>query len=208
MLNFSLLAAFVPTFLFVSFTPGMCMTMSMTLGITIGLRRTFWMMFGELIAVGLVALAAVFGVAAIMLSAPWVFVVFKWIGGTYLFWLGIQMWRSKGKMAIPSVAVDNAEPLARKSLFFQGFITAIANPKGWAFFVVLLPPFLDSSLPLAPQMAFLLAIILMIEWLALICYAAGGQTLNRLLQKNSNVRLLNRIAGSLMLFVGLWLALG
>ena len=81
MLNLSLLAAFVPTFMFVSFTPGMCMTLAMTLGITIGVKRTLWMMFGELIGVGLIAAAAVLGVAALLLAAPWVFTTFRWLGG-------------------------------------------------------------------------------------------------------------------------------
>jgi len=208
MLNVALLVAFVPTFLFVSFTPGMCMTLSMTMGITIGVKRTLWMMLGELIAVGLVAVAAVVGVAAIMLQAPMFFSVFKWLGGLYLFWLGIQMWRSKGKMAIPDSVDSTASVISRRTLFSQGFITAIANPKGWAFFMVLLPPFIDQSLPMPPQLAMLVAMILIIEWFALLTYAAGGQTLNRLLQKSSNVRILNRIAGSLMLGVGVWLALG
>lgn len=66
----SVLTVFIPTFFFVSATPGMCMTLSMTLGMTIGLRRTFPMMWGELIGVGLVSIAAVVGVAAVMLNYP------------------------------------------------------------------------------------------------------------------------------------------
>lgn len=204
----TLLAAFIPTFLFVSFTPGMCMTLSMTLGITIGVRRTLWMMLGELIAVGSVAVATVLGVAAILLSAPWAFTLFKWLGGAYLLWLGLQMWRSRGSMAIPETVDSGKATVRRRALFVQGFVTAIANPKGWAFFMVLLPPFIDRSLPLAPQLSVLVGIILVIEWFALMTYASGGHSLNRLLQKSSNVRLLNRIAGSLMAGVGIWLAAG
>jgi homoserine/homoserine lactone efflux protein len=208
MLNLTLLAAFIPTFMFVSFTPGMCMTLAMTLGITIGVKRTLWMMFGELIGVGLIAAAAVLGVAALLLAAPWVFTTFRWLGGAYLVWLGVQMWRSRGKMAIPEDLSGAGSAISRRALFSQGFITAIANPKGWAFFMVLLPPFLDQSLAMAPQLSALIAIILLIELCALLIYALGGATLNRLLQKSSNVRLLNRIAGTLMLAVGVWLALG
>ena len=208
MLNFALLAAFVPTLLFVSFTPGMCMTLAMTMGITLGVRRTLWMMLGELIGVGLVAVAAVAGVAALMLSAPWVFITFKWLGGLYLGWLGVQMWRSRGKMAIPEQLDAEPAQVKRRFLFSQGFITAVANPKGWAFFMVLLPPFIDDSLPLPPQLALLVVMVLIIEWIALLTYSSGGQTLNRLLQKSANVRVINRIAGTLMVGVGVWLALG
>jgi len=75
MINPSVLTVFIPTFFFVSATPGMCMTLSMTLGMTIGVRRTFWMMWGELLGVGLVSLAAVAGVAALMLNYPAAFLV-------------------------------------------------------------------------------------------------------------------------------------
>ncbi|WP_419569840.1 hypothetical protein [Rheinheimera sp.] len=47
MVNLALLGAFIPTFLFVSVTPGMCMTLAMTLGMSQGVRRTLWMMWGN-----------------------------------------------------------------------------------------------------------------------------------------------------------------
>ena len=208
MINTALLAAFIPTFILVSLTPGMCMTLSMSLGITIGVRRTFWMMAGELVGVGLVAVMAVIGVAAIMLGSPMVFTAFKWAGGAYLMWLGIQMWQSKGKLAIPETGDSAHAGASRKQLAVQGFVTAVANPKGWAFFMVLLPPFLDDSRPLAPQLVVLVTVLLMIEWLSLILYASGGKTLSRILARGRNVRLINRVAGTLMMAVGVWLALG
>ena len=90
----------------------------------------------------------------------------------------------------------------------QGFITAIANPKGWAFFVALLPPFLDTGSPLAVQLVSLIAIILLLEFTCLLIYASGGRSLRSLLMKSGNVRMMNRIAGTLMIGVGIWLAAG
>lgn len=202
----TLLSVFIPTFFFVSLTPGMCMTLSMTLGMTIGLRRTFWMMYGELVGVGLVAASSVIGVATLMLQYPTVFMVGKYLGGLYLGWLGLQLWRSRGKM---SLSQDAGTPVvySPRALALQGFITAVANPKGWAFFIALLPPFINDQQPLFSQLSLLLGIILSIEFLSLILYAGGGRTLNRSLQKSGNVRLINRIAGSLMIGVGVWLGL-
>ena len=207
MMSWATLSVFVPTFLFVSLTPGMCMTLAMVLGMTQGVKRTLWMMIGELIGVGIVAAAAGAGVAALMLRHPELFIAFKWVGGAYLAYLGIMMWRSRGRMAIP--AELNAGPAAgRLQLAIQGLVTAVANPKGWAFFMVLLPPFLDSGRQLAPQLTLLIAVILIIEFASMLVYATGGKTLRNALGKSGNVRLLNRIAGTLMIGVGGWLALG
>lgn len=205
-LNFAILAVFIPTFFVVSITPGMCMTLAMTMGMTIGVRRTFWMMGGELIGVGLVATLSVVGVATIMLSYPAVFNVFKYLGGTYLGYLGLQLWQSKGKMAIQNDGSHGFD-VSRIQLASQGFVTAVANPKGWAFFIALLPPFIDVERTMAPQLVVLLSLILLLEFLCLILYATGGKTLSHLLQKSANVRLINRLAGTLMLGVGIWLAL-
>ncbi|RTR05420.1 LysE family translocator [Halomonas nitroreducens] len=206
-MSLSVLSVFVPTFLLVSLTPGMCMTLAMVLGMTHGVRRTLWMMLGELAGVGLVAVAAGAGVAALMLRQPGLFAVLKWVGGAYLVYLGVMMWRSRGRMAVPET-LDGQVTAGRRELVAQGFVTAVANPKGWAFFVALLPPFLDASRALEGQLTGLVAIILAIEFLALVTYATGGQTLRHLLGRSRNVRLLNRIAGTLMVGVGAWLALG
>ena len=205
--NYSLLALFVPTFFFVSVTPGMCMTLAMTMGMAIGVRRTLWMMWGELIGVGLVASATVIGVAAVMLQFPLVFEIFKYVGGAYLLFLGIQMWQSRGRMALTGFEGESI-PATPMELAVQGFVTAVANPKGWAFFIALLPPFIDDTAPMAPQLTVLLILILVIEFICLVIYAAGGRTLSRLLQRRGNVRLINRVVGTLMIGVGIWLALG
>jgi homoserine/homoserine lactone efflux protein len=205
MINTALLSVFIPTFLFVSITPGLCMTLAMTLGISLGVRRTLWMMWGEMLGVVLVATSAVLGVAAILLGMPQLLVAFKWLGGAYLCYVGLQMWQSKGKLAIP--AAGTVLEVSRRQLFWQGFLTAVSNPKGWAFHMALLPPFIDAKLPFWPQLAVLMCIILLLEFGCLLLYASGGKALRLIFAQEHNVRLLNRIAGSLMLLVGVWLAL-
>lgn len=201
------LGIFIPTFFFVSVTPGMCMTLSMTLGMSVGVKRTLWMMIGELIGVGLVAIAAVSGAETIMLLYPMVFTLMKVIGGIYLMYLGVQMWRSKGKMA---VTAENSSSVgkSRYELALQGFMTATTNPKGWAFFIALLPPFISASSHVVPQVMSLVAIILILEFSCLLLYATGGRYLSQFLHKSGNVRFINRIAGTLMIGVGVWLAAG
>ncbi len=206
-MNIAMLSIFIPTFFFVSATPGMCMTLSMTLGMTLGVKRTLWMMTGELLGVAIVVVFSMIGVATIMLKYPAIFTVFKLVGGLYLAYIGIDMWRSRGRLAIQDNCAHKMD-VSRYGLAMQGFITAIANPKGWAFFIALLPPFIDQSLALLPQLMMLIWMILLIEFICLVLYAFGGQSLAHLLRKRSNVRLMNRIAGSLMLGVGLWLAVG
>jgi homoserine/homoserine lactone efflux protein len=199
------LIAFTASFFLVALSPGLCMTLAMSLGISIGVRRTLWMMAGELTGIALVGASAVLGVAALLLKAPTAFAVFKWIGAAYLLYTGWQTWRA-APLLPEQPAADTRR--TRSSLIVQGFITAVANPKAWAFLVALLPPFVNQSRPVAPQLLTMLALMLIIEFTCLLIYAYGGRVLSEQLHRRGMSRWLNRIAGSLMVGVGIWLAVG
>ena len=205
-LDFTLLYFFIPVFFIISITPGLCMTLSLTMGMAIGIRNTMKMMIGELAGVLLISLTAVVGGGTIIANYPNTFEVFKYLGGGYLFYIGIQMWRSLGKMSLNTDG-SHSFSLNGFQLASQGFITAIANPKGWAFFLAMVPSFMNYEKPLMPQMSAMVLIILIIEFISLMIYATGGKALNKLLTKSGNVQLINRVAGTLMMFVGTWLAL-
>lgn len=207
-MTISMLSVFIPTFFLVSLTPGLCMTLSLSLGMTVGVRRALWMMAGEMTGVATTAALAGIGVAAVVLRYPTVFTVFKWAGGAYLVYLGVMMWNARGSMAIPESTAHAARPPRRRELISQGFVTAIANPKGWAFDIALLPPFLNFHQPVVPQLAGLVGIILVLEFICLMIYASGGHATRHILGQRKNVRLLNRVAGTLIVGVGVWLALG
>ncbi|WP_084419079.1 LysE family translocator [Photobacterium sp. J15] len=204
MINLALLSVFVPTFFFVSVTPGMCMTLALSLGMSIGYRRTLWMMLGEVIGVAIVAIAAVLGISALMLNSPWLFIALKILGAGYLFYLGVQLWLSRGKLALSQ---DQTETKVGGNweLTMQGFVTAIANPKGWAFMVSLLPPFIEGDKPVFSQLFVLVGIIMISEFVSMTMYATGGKGVKRLLKQTKNVRLINRVSGTLMMGVSVWL---
>ena len=204
MIESSVILLFIPTFFLVSLTPGMCMTLAMTLGMSVGIRRTMWMMLGELIGVAVVAITAVIGVATIMLQYPLFFTGFKILGACYLGYIAIGMFQSKGKLAITEQETT-AEKVSRSTLFSQGLVTAIANPKGWAFMISLLPPFINPQHSITAQLTILVGIILISEFICMTLYALGGKTVYHLIGNKNNVKAINRISGSLMMLVAIWL---
>ncbi len=54
----------------------------------------------------------------------------------------------------------------------------------------------------------MLGIILVSEFVCMTIYATGGKGLKRTLGNANNVRTMNRIAGTLMCGVGVWLFIG
>jgi threonine/homoserine/homoserine lactone efflux protein len=177
------------------------MTLSMSLGISVGVRRALWMMLGELTGIALVSAAAMAGVAVLLVGAPHVFGAFKLAGAAYLLWMAWGSWTA------PVGAMAAASGASRSALCAQGFITAVSNPKAWAFQAALLPPFIDTSAPLGPQMAVLLALIIAIEFACLLIYAQGGRSLSQLLVRRNQGQVLNRVSAVLMAVVAVWLVL-
>lgn len=201
-MELSVVFAFIGTIFLVSVSPGLCMTLSMSLGIRLGVRKTLWMMLGELLGVALVTTAAIVGVAALLLADPLVFTVFKWLGAAYLFYMGWQTWQAE---PTPPEQIATGATHSRLALASQGFITAVSNPKAWAFLAALMPPFINQDAPLLPQMLIFLGIILIVEFMCLLLYAQGGRALNRFLHKRGKAQWLTKVSGALMFFVGVWL---
>lgn len=164
------------------------------------------MMVGELLGVGIVSIAVVVGVAAFTQEYPELFRLLTFIGGAYLIYVGFQLWRAPSVLVLDDAAIVHSA-VSASSLALQGFLTAVANPKGWAFTISLLPPFIDYSSALGPQLTVLISVLLVIEFLSLLAYASGGSALRTLLQKKGATQKINRIAGSLLVLVGVWLSL-
>lgn len=202
MIDIALVLTFIPIFFMVSISPGMCMTLAMSLGMAVGIRTTLWMMIGELIGVATVALLSVAGVAAIMTQNPSLFTGLKILGAGYLIYTAYKMWISQSKVSQCSV---NGQSTSPKQLFAQGLLTAIGNPKGWAFMIALLPPFINPDLKLIPQISVLLFIILLSEFICMMIYATGGKALGKLLNQGNNVVWMNRISAGLLFMVAIWL---
>jgi homoserine/homoserine lactone efflux protein len=191
--------AAIPTFFAVSIMPGLCMTLAMTLGTKIGIRRTLWMMIGELTGVGLVATLSILGVAAVIVSSPFGYRIAKIAGAAYLIRVGIKLFMESGAAAATDdIAIATR---ARRSLLSQGFVAAVSNPKAWILYASLFPPFIDSSDATAPQIPAVLSVILAIEFACLLFYASCGQMLVVVLKRSDIIRLVNLASG--MIIIGL-----
>ncbi|MEE4204298.1 MAG: hypothetical protein V2I45_11755 [Halieaceae bacterium] len=73
--------------------------------------------------------------------------------------------------------------------------------------MALLPPFPLTESLIDAHFVLLLLSIAVSELMCMTLYAAGAQSLRRLLSHPSNAAVITRISGTLMFGVGVWLAL-
>lgn len=194
-----LFGLFVVTIAAVSLTPGMCMTLAFSLGLSQGYRKTLWMMAGEMTGVIVVVSSTVYLLGWLLRLDPMWFNALALAGAVYLLWIARQLW-----LADPALAEQRtANTLTPLSLAVLGFTTAIMNPKGWAFMVALLPGFMDAEKALFPQLALFLSVMLTTEFISLSLYAGGGRWLRQFLGEGARLGVLNKLAASLMVGVSI-----
>lgn len=130
-----------------SLSPGPNGLLVLTHGALHGRRRALYTIFGGALGFIVVIALSMFGIGALLATSLVWLMVMKWVGGAYLVWLGIQVWRSP---PMGFEARRSAEARSGWSLFRQGALSALTNPKGLLFFAAFLPQFIDParSLPI------------------------------------------------------------
>ena len=90
-----------------------------------------------------VVLVAV-GLGAIVERSVAVFTTIKLVGAAYLVWVGLQAIVHRRVNAQMAVTVEGTGVVAHRSLFIDGFVVGVANPKTIVFFAAILPQFVES----------------------------------------------------------------
>lgn len=96
---------------------------------------------GEYVQVAAVA----FGVGALVERSVALFGIVRLAGAAYLVFLGIRAIRSRRSLA--SVLERDAALPTRSRILREGFVVGLTNPKTLAFFVAVLPQFVDPGGP-------------------------------------------------------------
>ncbi|WP_209404510.1 LysE family translocator [Pseudozobellia sp. WGM2] len=103
-----------------------------------GLATMAGLMSGCLVHTTLLA----FGVSAIIKQSETLFFGIKLLGAIYLLFLAFQVYKSDASVALSG---ENVPKKSLRSLFRQGFIMNVLNPKVTIFFLAFFPGFLFSQ---------------------------------------------------------------
>jgi homoserine/homoserine lactone efflux protein len=201
-MNFNTWLIYLLAAIGLSLSPGPNGLLALTHGALHGRRKALYTIFGG--AFGFVAVIALsmFGIGALLKASLVWLTVMKWVGGAYLVWLGIQVWRS------PPIGIEvsgSAEPRAGWSLFRQGALSALTNPKGVLFFTAFLPQFIDPTRSLFVQFLVMAGTFALIEIATEIFIASMAHRISTWLRRVG--RRFNQACGSLFMAIGLALPL-
>ena len=194
---------FISTILALTLTPGPCMSLALNSGLTVGIKRTQIVGLGDYTGLLIYAILSAIGVGALISTSPSTFSIIQYLGSAYLLYLGYKSFTNS------TIDMDNNnfnKRISNATLFKQGFFSLISNPKAILFYGAFFPQFINVEKTFLPQLLIMITIIILSEFIGINIYAFGGKALRQSLKGNGG-KYINRISGTIIACVGVWLAL-
>ncbi|RJE87289.1 LysE family translocator [Paracoccus onubensis] len=146
--------------------------------------------------------ASMLGLGALLAASAMLFTILKWVGAAYLIYLGVKLWRAP----VPADAANTDAKAVPKErpirIFLHTYVVTALNPKSIIFFVAFLPQFMNTALPLLPQMIIFETTFLVLAVLNAGFYGLMASMARKSIRKPSVQRTVNRVGGSLMIGAG------
>ena len=201
-MTLTLWLTFLAAAILIAVSPGSGAVLSMSHGLSYGVRKTTATILGLQAGLVLLLLVAGAGVGSLLLASAMAFNIVKTVGALYLIYLGFAQWRAQ--VVAPELQRDSAHtavPSLRKR-FLLGFFTNATNPKGVVFMVAVLPQFIVQDAALLPQLGILAATMCTIDIVVMHGYAFAASAMQRFFRDARAVKKQNRFFGGLLMVVG------
>lgn len=187
----------------IAISPGSGAVLSMSHGLSYGVKKTTGTIMGLQTGLLLVLAIAGAGVGSILMASETAFNIIKTVGALYLIYLGLAQWRTKISMADDSgtTVVKALLPSWRKR-FLIGFFTNATNPKGIIFMVAVLPQFISPLAPLLPQLFILGVTMCFVDLVVMHSYAFAASRMQRFFRDPRLLQKQNRFFGGVLMAIG------
>jgi len=137
------------TFAAVSFAiiviPGPSVMFVVGRALSLGRRAALVTVAGNAVGFYAQVVLVALGLGAVVERSVALFTAIKLIGAAYLVWVGVQAIVHRRSNASIAVEVGAADVATHRSLFTDGFVVGVANPKTIVFFAAILPQFVRTG---------------------------------------------------------------
>ena len=195
---------FVATSLLLIITPGQDMILVMSRSISQGSKAGIATAAG--VCTGLVGhtILAAFGLGAVLRASEMLFTVVKLAGAVYLLYLGIRLLQTRQE----ELEIRDMASASLPTLFVQGAISNLSNPKIAIFYLAYLPQFIPAGTPHPTSMLLALGVAFAaLTFLVKAPIGYGAGALSGWLRSRPSVQAwVNRISGGVLVALGLRLA--
>lgn len=205
MLSLSTISLFSIAAIILALTPGPDMLYIATRSITQGRGAGIFSALGVHTGVLIHTIAAAFGISALIAESAVAFNIVRYAGAAYLVYLGIRTILNKAA----SLEIKVIEHKKLRSVYYQGLITNLFNPKVILFFLAFLPQFADPSKGSIPiQMVTLGCLMIMVTLPIDIAVGLLGGSMGKFLKTSTRMQRISKwFTGSVFISLGISTAL-
>ena len=179
--------------------PGPTVSLIIANSLKSGMRAGILNVVGTQLGLIILILLLALGFKAISPFLEDVIKIVRIIGAIYLMTLGYLSFTSKNFS-------DNSEKLNKfdKKFILQGLIVILSNPKAFLFLGAFIPQFIDISQPIGSQIIYFGILFMIVGAIFDGMYAVIFGKFREIII-NKYINILNKLGGTLLFFVGLWL---
>ncbi len=172
--------------------------------VSFGFKKSLATVIGNVTGLFIMSGFAVLGLSAVLLHSVFAFTVLKVLGAMYLITIGIKLWRN----GVEIVAVSKTKSAKKGifSLYIQGVLVALTNPKAIVFTTSLFPQFIVMSDPLLGQFLMLVFSFISLSFICLCIYSFLAHRSNFKTMSVVIGKKMGKIVGSIFIGAGSFLA--
>jgi len=199
MISIEVLLTFSVAAFLMSISPGPSMLYIMARSIAQGSKGGIVSAMGLAVGGMVHVFATVLGLSAIFKYSPTLYTVVKLAGAAYLIYLGYCYWKNSNSINNEEIIKIKVKPLL--TIFKEGILVEITNPKTALFFIALLPQFVDHETGSISLQLFILGLIVII--VAIPCdifVAIFSSKISSWLMKNKKAQVIQERVSSSILF--------
>jgi len=189
--------AFILASSILCFTPGPTVFIVMAQALNHGKKSVLPLVAGVLCGDIISMTVSIVGLGALLATSAVLFGAFKWLAALYLIFLGIKAWRSD--VNITEVKTTTTE---KKSIFKEALIVTALNPKGLIFFISFFPLFINTQVPVLPQMLMMANSFLVVSALSSFFYANFSGFLRSKVTTEKFQLMFNKVSGTMLATTG------
>ena len=203
---------FILAAILLNLTPGTDSMYIITRSISQGQTAGFYSVLGITSGILVHTLLAAFGLSVLLANSPTAFMIVKYVGASYLCYLGFKMLTSKNSSSIANHLSKDQNVTSQKAvdgwqIYKQGVLTNTFNPKVALFFLAFFPQFIDASYAYGMLSFLMLGLTFATTgFIWCLCLAMLASKFSKKLRENPKIEsMMNKISG--VVFMGLGIKL-
>lgn len=203
--EYSFLLAIAIVFMFGTMSPGPSFILVAKTAVSRPISEGIGVAIGLSLGAVFFTLLAIFGLYALFEAVPFLFGVFKVLGGMYLLFLAYKIWKHSDELLSLDMKLEKSKKSFFKAILF-GFLTQISNPKTAIILGSIFAALLPSKLPEYGELLLcLLAFFVDGVWYCTVVLLLSTKKSQKVYLRFK--KYIDRTAGTLLLGLGLKLAL-